>query len=705
MPSKTGPTQAAPIVVFRSDADDAARLRARIALLVVAAVVPLLAFLMISTELVRQTRLDWLRAEIQDAARQAAEQQAAALARTTQLLHALAAMPPQPGGPAALCAVAGDILGRQPGDVLGVAVHWADGRPACAEALAGHAAAPFHAGQIRVALSTQAVLARDGAGGLVLARAIGERAGGGQQGGAPAAVLALTLAPAHLPQLTLPLRRELATRLLVDPDDGTLLAVAPDDGAGARVGDPLEVPRLLAAMRATPAGGVVLARDAAGRQRLYGFAELPDQVPATTPAADLPALKAMRPAPPVHETPVPHLGGRLAGRAVLAVGLPYGALLAEADAARLRQWAMALAVAGLGAVAAWLLGDRVLTRPVLALRARLPGRALSGEKALEALRPAAPWLRQQADLAVVAEAAGEMILRLDDGLRVLYASPATRSVLGYRPAEVIDADLAAEPGWEACRAQLDALRQGVGVRVPARLQARRRDEGAVWLEVRASRLADGGFVLACRDISAEHDLAQLLAEAQDRLATLALEDLQTGLANRRRFDAALDQEVRRAQRAQEPLALVLVGLAEGAGEEVLRRVARILAGALRRPGDLAARIDEAVFAVMLPFTDRIGMERVVARLGEALAAACAQRPGGTALPCTGGTALPCIGACSVLPLGADEGAAGLLDLAWTALRDAAAAEGRIALALPRPEPEIRLPGAPHPAETSEPART
>ena len=684
MPSQIALSQALP-AQFR-EVGSARRVRSRLLLVLLAGIVPLLAYVIVSAEVTRHARLDWLQAELHDAARQAAAQEAQTLAQVATLLHVLADTKPPPGGPAMLCAAAQAVLGRGAGDVTGVAVHGADARPACSTGVEG-AAVEVGAAHVRAAMAAwpATVLAGDARAGLVMARAVT-----GSGGGSPFAVLALVLAPSHLPELTLPLRREHVTRMLIDPDDGTLLAM--QLAGGMQGGDHVDAPRLLAAMRANAAGGVVLLRDAAGGQRLYGYAELAGDGTAALPddtAGTLPML----------EVPAHYLAGRIAGRAALVIGVPYDALLAQADASRHERWMIALVVAAIGVLASWLLADRVVVRPTLALLARRPGRALSADEALESLRPAAPWLRQHADLAVVAEVSREMVLRLDSGLRILYASPATHSLLGYRPTELIDADLATEPGWEACRTQMEELRQGIAARAPCRIMARRRDDMEACLDVRITRMADGGYVLACRDAGAEQGLERQLAEAQQRLATLALSDLQTGLANRRRFDAALDDEFRRARRAQEPMALVLVGLDEAAGsgeaagsvetagqdDEKLRRVARILEGALRRPGDLAARIDETVFAVMLPCTDRIGVQRVVDRLRQNLADECALVPPGEMV-------MPSIGACSVLPLGKDDNAPALLNMAHAALCTAQAAGGnRVSLHTPRPEPTIRLP--------------
>ncbi len=629
----------------------ATTLPGRLLLVLLVALLPLLAYAIVAAEATRHASLDWLEVELQDAARQAAMREAEVLGEADRFLRALAAAPMPAAGPRALCADLQPALAGAPAAVAALAVHFPDAGTACV-VTAPHGrgmATAFGAGHVRAALAGGTAITADPQAGLVLSYALAS--GGGVQ-----AVLALALAPDHLPPLSLPLHREQAVRMLVDPDDGTVLAAAPDHLG--RAGLPIAFPRVLAALRAGAADGAVVGRDSQGVRRLVGHAALP----------------------------VPE-GGGLAARAVLLIDLPYEPLLAEADARRNEQWLIVLALALVGAAAAWLLARRALVRPIRALMARLPGHSLPQAQMLATLRPAAAWLRQQGDLAAVADASAEMFLRLDGTLRVIYASPATRRVLGYAPSEVVDADLAAEPGWEACQTLLAALRGGALRVEPCEIVARRRDDREARLEVRATRLGDGGFLLACRDIGAEHALRQELDEARQRLAALALSDRQTGLANRHRFDEVLMQELGRARRSQEPITLVLLRLSDwsafvdrhggAVAEDALRRLGGLLSGTLRRPGDLAARMEGDLFGVLLPTTDRIGAQRVAERLFEALAAEWGAA--GEPVP------VAHVGACSVLPLGEEDTAEALLDLAHGALREAEAGRG-VALVTPLPVP-------------------
>lgn len=105
-------------------------------------------------------------------------------------------------------------------------------------------------------------------------------------------------------------------------------------------------------------------------------------------------------------------------------------------------------------------------------------------------------------------------------------------------------------------------------------------------------------------------LASQLAAANERLRALSYVDGLTGVANRRRFDEALEEACRAAARQGAPLSLVLLDLdhfkqlndAHGHqhGDEALRAVAALLAERTETRGGLVARFGGEEFAWLLP---------------------------------------------------------------------------------------------------------
>jgi diguanylate cyclase (GGDEF)-like protein len=111
-----------------------------------------------------------------------------------------------------------------------------------------------------------------------------------------------------------------------------------------------------------------------------------------------------------------------------------------------------------------------------------------------------------------------------------------------------------------------------------------------------------------------------LKEAYRRVEQLAIEDALTGLANRRRFDTAIEQEWRRALRAGYPLGVLLIDVdcfklyndryGHVAGDECLRRIAAAIATGAERAGDLVARYGGEEFVVLMPRTELPGLLKV-----------------------------------------------------------------------------------------------
>jgi len=129
-----------------------------------------------------------------------------------------------------------------------------------------------------------------------------------------------------------------------------------------------------------------------------------------------------------------------------------------------------------------------------------------------------------------------------------------------------------------------------------------------------------------RELEAKiHERTHELAEANARLAQLAVTDGLTGLYNHRHFHERLTLEVERSQRSGLPLSLLMLDVdhfkqfndtfGHPAGDEVLRQLARVLADA-RRANDVVARYGGEEFAVILVDTAKFTAAKVAERVRE-----------------------------------------------------------------------------------------
>ena len=149
-----------------------------------------------------------------------------------------------------------------------------------------------------------------------------------------------------------------------------------------------------------------------------------------------------------------------------------------------------------------------------------------------------------------------------------------------------------------------------------------------WYLSKLGSLFTTGAVL----ISMFHDVMRLyrhVSESNLQLVDQAFRDGLTGIANRRRFDAAIAQEWTRAGRGNYSVALLMVdvdwfkqyndlyGHLEGDG--CLQRVAALLGQCAKRPSDLACRYGGEEFAVILPMTSLEGATLLAGRIRQALA--------------------------------------------------------------------------------------
>jgi diguanylate cyclase (GGDEF)-like protein/PAS domain S-box-containing protein len=256
----------------------------------------------------------------------------------------------------------------------------------------------------------------------------------------------------------------------------------------------------------------------------------------------------------------------------------------------------------------------------------------------EALRSADARTREsEARYRLLAEYSSDVTVALAQD-RVTYVSPSVTKVLGWRPQDIEGRPLAEFCHPEDAAGIAAVMKQLSGVpEADYRARARHADGGHVWVEARARLTpAPAGtrqaplLVINLRSITARKAIEDELDTARRRLEELAGKDGLTGLANRRRFDEALDVEFRRAQREARPLSLLLIDIDDfktlndshghPAGDRVLRRLATLMAGFAQRAGDVAARYGGEEFALLLPHTDGAQAEATAEDLRAAVAA-------------------------------------------------------------------------------------
>jgi diguanylate cyclase (GGDEF)-like protein len=216
----------------------------------------------------------------------------------------------------------------------------------------------------------------------------------------------------------------------------------------------------------------------------------------------------------------------------------------------------------------------------------------------------------------------------DDTITVLRRD---RTVIMRRPfdLDIIGKNLADRPKWNPANLQSGGSYSGSGpVDSIPRLYVRRDSASPLFVVVgkpldsilslwrtQATRIAAVMMALIVFVLGTTLFLAREIgrrAQAEDKLEELATTDALTGLKNRRKFDASIDAEWRRAERQKTPLALLMIDadhfksyndtFGHQAGDEVLVGVAICISDSVRRAGDCAARYGGEEFAVLLPGT-------------------------------------------------------------------------------------------------------
>lgn len=221
---------------------------------------------------------------------------------------------------------------------------------------------------------------------------------------------------------------------------------------------------------------------------------------------------------------------------------------------------------------------------------------------------------------LLAEHAGDVILCVGLDGRRLYLSPAFSKLTGWSLEDGLTQPWQAFVHPEDCGRILDIgsrLRNGAGSET-CRLRYICKGGEQRWAEARVQLLDDGvepQFVANLRDITDRKRAEDEVEALHHKLATQAITDALTGLANRRRFDEVLEQEWRRAAREGRELSLMVIDVdhfkryndryGHQRGDQCLRDVAAAVAACGRRAGDLAARYGGEEFVILLPGADAL----------------------------------------------------------------------------------------------------
>jgi diguanylate cyclase (GGDEF)-like protein len=176
------------------------------------------------------------------------------------------------------------------------------------------------------------------------------------------------------------------------------------------------------------------------------------------------------------------------------------------------------------------------------------------------------------------------------------------------------------------------------------------------LRVPLSRGGDafGTLVLAAEEFTQEQEetaewlvnhasVAIANAQSHRTVQRQANVDDLTGLANRRLCEEALEKEIARVGRSDEPLGLIVADLDDfkavndryghPAGDDVLRQFALVLRETVREV-DIAARWGGEEFAVVLPGTDLAGAVNLAERIRAELKRRVVTGPGGNEFSCS-----------------------------------------------------------------------
>jgi diguanylate cyclase (GGDEF)-like protein/PAS domain S-box-containing protein len=201
------------------------------------------------------------------------------------------------------------------------------------------------------------------------------------------------------------------------------------------------------------------------------------------------------------------------------------------------------------------------------------------------------------------------------------------TMLGYTADDIPDTldawdELVHPDDAPARQAAWEAHVQGLTPTMETEFRIRHRLGHWVWFHARGRVVARGPEGQPLRVVGLRMDISRR-KQIEQRLELLAHTDPLTGVCNRRRFLALAEDELSRAVRHGQPVALLMLDLdhfkavndqfGHAGGDSVLRAFVGSALGAMRQ-GDVLARVGGEEFAALLPQTGRDGALALAQRL-------------------------------------------------------------------------------------------
>lgn len=219
----------------------------------------------------------------------------------------------------------------------------------------------------------------------------------------------------------------------------------------------------------------------------------------------------------------------------------------------------------------------------------------------------------------IVETAIEGILIFDENYNITFANKNMASMLGYTVEEMIGRTYVSfipESHTDVYNYQVSLSKKGEDSVYECCLM--KKDGEKNWFLISAKAIFDDygnfeGSFSVLTNINGRKKAEMQLEEKNRELAELSNKDSLTGIANRRCFDATLEQEYSNLKQSNGVLSIIMIDIdffkeyndyyGHVMGDECLRKIGGVLKYCIRCSADLAARYGGEEFACILPDTD------------------------------------------------------------------------------------------------------